>query len=198
MLTVLAFYGGNAGFYLVLAYFFQSGLHITPLASGIGYAPLGVGFMLASLFSKRLVEKYGMKVLIGGAGLIMLSFVLLGLLLNHNPSALSFSVPLLISGIGEGLIAVTLIGKVLTGIDSSIAGLASGALLTTTQIANVLSVVLTGALFSSLLIRGNGHTYAYAFGGCLIWLFVLAAVAAGLLKHLDKIEKSELLPAAHF
>ncbi len=197
MLTVLAFYGGNAGFYLVLAYFFQSGLHITPLVSGIGYAPLGIGFMLASLFSKKLVEKYGMRVLISGAGLIMLSFVLLGLLLDRSPSALSFSVPLLISGIGEGLIAVTLIGKVLAGIDSSIAGLASGALLTMTQIANVLSVVLTGALFSSLLTRGSGHTYAYAFGGCLVWLFVLAAVAAGLLKHLDKIEKSELHLSEH-
>jgi EmrB/QacA subfamily drug resistance transporter len=199
MLTVLAFYGGNAGLYLVLAYFFQSGLHLTPLVSGIGYAPLGIGFMVASLFSKRLVEKYGMKVLISGAGLMMLSFVLLGLLLNHNPSPLSFSIPLLISGIGEGLIAVTLIGKVLAGIDSSIAGLASGALLTMTQIANVLSVILTGTLFSSLLARRNGdHTYAYAFGGCLIWLFVLAAVAAGLLKHLDRIEKSELLLSEHF
>lgn len=192
MLTVLAFYGGNAGLYLVLAYFFQSGLHLTPLESGIGYMPLGVGFMLASLFSKRLVEKYGMKVLISGAGFMALSFILLGLLLNHSPSALNFSVPLFISGVGEGMIAVTLIGKVLSGIDSSVAGLASGALLTMTQIANVLSVVITGALFSVLLTQESQSAYVYAFAGCLVWLFVLAAITASLLKHLNTIERREL------
>jgi EmrB/QacA subfamily drug resistance transporter len=192
MLTVLTFYGANAGFYLILAFFFQGGLHLSPLGSGLGYAPLGIGFMLGSLLARRLGEKYSSRILIGGAFFKILGLIIIILQLASSPSAFALSPALFVAGMGEGLIAVTLIGKILADVSAEKAGLASGSLLTMTQLANVSSVVVTGTLFSILAIDTSYSSYSNAFRGSLIWLAVLTMVTAGLLKHLETIEKRGL------
>lgn len=189
MLTVLTFYGANAGFYLILSYFYQAGQHLSPLASGFGYAPLGLGFMLGSLLAKRLAERFGIRVLITGAVLKMLGLIFLAITVHYYQSALALSPALLIAGIGEGLVAVLLIGKILAGIHSDAAGLASGSLLTATQLANVLSVALTGGLFA-FLVNNNHFSYTGAFTRTLGWLFVLVVVTAILLYRLGISERT--------
>lgn len=189
MLTVLTFYGANAGFYLILSYFYQAGQHLSPLASGWGYAPLGVGFMLGSLLAKRLAERYGIKVLLSGIAIKMLGLILLAGTVHYLQTALALSPSLFVAGVGEGLVAVLLIGKILAGIHSDAAGLASGSLLTATQLANVLSVALTGGLFTYLITTSH-FSYTGAFTRTLIWLFILVVVTAMLLYRLGVSEKS--------
>ena len=189
VLTVLTFYGANIGFYLVLAYFFQSGQHLSPFASGIGYMPLGIGFALGALVSKGLIEKYADRVLVSAMTLKMIGLVLLSADVFYGFSTVQFAPALFCIGLGEGVVAVSLIGKVLLGLQSELAGLASGSLLTATQLANVLGVTVTGGLYT-YFISNYGLSYQVAFNRALIWICILVFLTSLLLYSLDMLEKS--------
>jgi len=88
-----------------------------------------------------------------------------------------FTPGLLLCGLGQGLIAPSLIGLVLGGVSTEDAGAASGGLLTATQIANALGYTVIGGVFSTLLRDG---TYASAFRDAL-WLLCVLALATGAL-----------------
>ena len=195
LFVVVAFYAGNSGFFLVLAYFLQSGLHSSAVASGIGFLPLGAGFMISSLASRSLVARWGMRVLLAGALLIMIGLVLVAVTL-HGPHAFAQLLgPLLLTGLGEGLIAAPVIGIVLQDIDADIAGAASGALLTTTQIANILSVAVTGSIFSTILgDRTARSSFDRAFTGSVLWLIALTLALVALLLVLARAQSRAPTP----
>jgi predicted MFS family arabinose efflux permease len=194
LLTVLAFYGGNSGFFFVLAYYLQYGNHMNALSSGLGFLPIGIGFMVASLSSQWLVKRYGIKVLVTGALCMAASFVM-GWAVLHNGAAeagLLYKLTpfLLLSGIGEGLVAAPLIAIILSGVRPEEAGAASGTLLTGTQIANVTSVALIGGAYITLQHAGHQQPYLHAFLGCLGILFGLSLVTALLVSRLGRHRKA--------
>ncbi|MCM3882417.1 MFS transporter [Frankia sp. R82] len=188
--VVLAFYAGNSGFFLVLAYFLQDGLKLSPLGSGLGFLPLGAGFAAASLASRAAVARFGLRAQL--AGVMLIVFGLLAALPASRGSSADFQliVPLALAGLGEGLIAAPIIGVVLRDVPPEAAGSASGALLTTTQIANILSVAVTGVIFNGLLGSAPGrHDYDTAFAGALIWLLVLAVLTGALFLGLGRAQR---------
>lgn len=87
LLVVLGFFAGNADFFLVLAFFLQSGLHLSAAGSGLGFLPLGVGFMVSSLASRALFARWGNQVPMAGTSIILIS-LLLALPALHGPDAL--------------------------------------------------------------------------------------------------------------
>lgn len=148
LLTVLAFYAGNAGLFLLLAYHLQAGLGQSPLHSGLIFAPLGVGFAVASLAGRSRAA------LVPGAALMGASLTAVLLIVATVPghAQIGWLLPALaVSGIGEGLVAAPLIGRVLAGVDPADGGAASGVLLTATQVANASGVALIGGLFAGAL-----------------------------------------------
>lgn len=187
--VILAFYAGNSGFFLVLAYYLQSGLHESALQSGLGFLPLGAGFTLGSLASQRLTRRWDTKVLFAGTALILAG--LAGCLAAlHGSAAFTDLLPALLAcGLGQGLIAPPLIGLVLQDIDPDTAGAASGALLTTTQVANILSVAITGALFAAFLTGTARSDYNHAFTGALTWLLALALLLGLLITRLARLRR---------
>ncbi|MCN9244335.1 MFS transporter [Streptomyces sp. RY43-2] len=165
LLTVLAFYAGNAGFFLLLAYHLQSGLGRSPLSSGLIFAPLGIAFAVASLTGRR----FGAL----GTGTILMAIGLAGVLVVvptvPQGAQVTWLLPVLtLVGAGQGLVAAPLIGTVLAGVDPADAGAASGVLLTATQTANAAGVALIGGLFARALGNAPGSpgvsftTYTHA------------------------------------
>jgi hypothetical protein len=75
----------------------------------------------------------------------------------------------------------------LEDIEVDLAGLASGSLLTATQIANASSIAFTGGIFTVLLTKHH-FSYLDSFIGCLVWLSLLALSTACLLSHLNRVE----------
>ncbi|MEV5985187.1 MFS transporter [Streptomyces sp. NPDC052051] len=153
LLTVLAFYAGNAGFFLLLAYHLQSGLGQSPLSSGLIFAPLGIAFAVTSLAGRR----FGAL----GLGTILMAIGLAGVLAVvltvPEGSQVGWLLPVLtLVGAGQGLVAAPLIGTVLAGVDPADAGAASGVLLTATQTANAAGVALIGGLFARALGNAPG------------------------------------------
>ncbi|WP_052372889.1 MFS transporter [Amycolatopsis taiwanensis] len=196
LFLVLVFYSGNAGLFLLLAYHLQAGLHFSALGSGAVFAPLGLGFAVASLAGKKLAARYGARVMVAGATLMSLSlaaFVAVVAVAPQQVQALALLPALVVSGIGEGLVAAPLITTVLADVAPADSGAASGVLLTGTQVANALGVAVIGGIFAGVLgstpdeanttVAFADYVHATAItGGIVLALAVLTGLVARALR----------------
>jgi predicted MFS family arabinose efflux permease len=114
--TVLMFFSGNAGLFLVLTYHLRSGLRQTPLAASLVFVPLGLGFIVASAACRRLAARFGIGVSVAG-GLVMAA----GLVavpavtgLDRSDQAVALAAVMGVSGLGQGLVVAPLVDTVLT------------------------------------------------------------------------------------
>ncbi len=156
ILVVLLLYAAGAGAPLVFlfTYYLQDGLGRSPLWTGLVFAPLGVGFAVASVCAPRLFRRVGLAVPAIGAGIVVLGLGGLILVTLATPADLQpvlFLPVMLLAGFGQGLAANPVFAQVLAAAPESGVGPASGFLLTTTQVANIVGVIGVGAVFSALL-----------------------------------------------
>ncbi|MEV5880553.1 MFS transporter [Streptomyces sp. NPDC052101] len=184
--TVIAFYCGQTGFYLVLAFYLQDGIHLSPLTAGLDFLPLGVVFATASLLSRALVDRFGHRVLLCAIATIVAGLLLMLLGLGHGShadQALRMQPGLLLCGLGQGLVLPSLLGISLRGVPADQVGAASGAVLMTSQVAGALGVAGVGAVFHSAL--GTG-AYESAFKAGVIALVVIEVAGFLLLARLGR------------
>lgn len=192
--VVVAFYSGNYGLFLLLAYVFQDGMHLSPLGSGTAFLPLGVGFAAASMAGRRLVARYGRNVLVTGAAVMAAGYLVLIVTLLPGPAssaplaALAMAPALLIAGAGGGLVAAPLVGSILATVPAEEAGAGSAVLLTVNQAAISLGVAVFGTLFVTMLGAdpqdAEASTSVADFTDALIdcsWFLMALAVITGLL-----------------
>jgi EmrB/QacA subfamily drug resistance transporter len=190
--TALVFFAGMASFFLVLALYLQQGRGLSPLASGVVFTAIGVGYFATTLYAGGLAARFGPAVLTvgalilaAGAGLLCLSISLLGPAGN-----VAWLTPaLLVDGAGMGLVLAPLNSAVLAGIAPRYAGMASGVLTTVIQVGNALGVAFIGIIFFGTLGRGDG--YSFAMRASLVYVIVLAVAVAGLLLLLPRGDQAE-------
>jgi EmrB/QacA subfamily drug resistance transporter len=149
-----AFMAFFASFMLALTLLLQFGLGLTALQSGLTFGPLGVTFAVTSVYSGRLVVRYGVAVIsmgatIAGAGLVALLVELWAAGAAVHPAGLI--PPMMIIGLGNGMALPSLIGAVLSGVDPARAGGASGVLVTAQQFSSAAGVAIMGVLFFAAL-----------------------------------------------
>ncbi|AOR37098.1 hypothetical protein BFF78_15660 [Streptomyces fodineus] len=184
--TALAFYSGNSGFYLVLAFHLQNGVRLSPFAAGLAFVPLGTAFALASLAARSLVPRFGRKALIGGTVVILLGLVYLPLGAEAGGGTLGRALwlepGLVLCGMGQGLVLPSLLSLALRGVDTADVGAASGGILMTSQFAGALGVAAVGAAYRSAL---GEHSYTQAFRAGVLALVVIALLSLVLLARLE-------------
>jgi EmrB/QacA subfamily drug resistance transporter len=150
----------------VLSLLLQNGLGLSALRAGLSFAPMALLAMGASLFGRKLVARYGLRVLTLGCVISGLSVLLAAvslLVLGGHITTTWLVVSLALMGLGNGLILPSLVGAPLAGIRPEQAGVASGMLATTQQFASVTGVAVIGALFFTVLgAQPDRATYAAA------------------------------------
>ena len=155
LVVTLAFYAELGSFFLVVTLFLQDGLGLAPLAAGLTFAPLGVGFALSSLLARRIAPALGgPAVLTGGVTLVVVTLLAAVAEVASAGTALSAEawVPvMLLVGAGNGLALPTLLGVVLAGVPGRLAGTASGVLMTAQQLGTALGVAAVGAVYFAAL-----------------------------------------------
>ncbi len=150
----LSYYVLASGFFFTFVLFLQSGLGFSPLASGLAFGIINVGFITASLLGPRLIPRFGTRVLSLGYAIQVLGFVAVYITLNSygtNLNLYELAIPLLIFGEGAGLVLSPLLGVVLAGVPIQEAGEASGVVSTSFQIGNTIGISLFGLLFYNFL-----------------------------------------------
>ncbi|MFF8918137.1 MFS transporter [Streptomyces sp. NPDC015032] len=186
MVTVLAFFAGNAGLFLVLTYHLQSGIQLSPMNASLVFVPLGVGFILASAACRRLAARFGIRVSVAGGAIMAASLCAVPAVTSTaaDLQAMLLAAVMGISGFGQGLVVAPLIDTVLSRVHPDDAGAGSGVLNTVTQAGMGLGVAAIGALYQALLGANpqtpDSRVTASDFAGSFdVTSLVLAVLALG-------------------
>jgi EmrB/QacA subfamily drug resistance transporter len=186
LLLALAFFSTFGGFMFCFALATQGEAHMSPLEGGLSLLPLAVGFLITSIYGPRLQQKYGASLIIRGWIIQALGYAILGvvaLTLWPHVNPITIGAPLLVAGVGSGLVMVPLIGVVVGQVPPAQAGLGSGILLTSQQTAIGLGAATVGTAFLALsgTSWGQGDSLA-AVALAITTISVLMAPVTNLLR----------------
>ena len=184
----IVFTGSLGGIVMIFNVFLQNGLGFTPWHSAITTAPWAAGAFIGSAAGGIAMSKLGRRVLHAGlvvevAGLVALAAVLHGA--GGGVSTVDLLAPMIVGGIGMGMVFVPLFDIVMAGVRPREMGSASGVLQTVNSLGMSLGIAGIGAIFFALATGGghSGHVASYlsaaqwtalATGGLLACSFVVA------------------------
>jgi EmrB/QacA subfamily drug resistance transporter len=166
----VVFVGSMGGIVLIFNVLLQAGLGFTPWHSALTTAPWAAGAFVGSAVGGMTMHKLGRRVLQAGlvveaAGLLGLYAVLGGA--GVTVSTLDLLAPMIVGGVGMGMVFVPLFDIVLAGVRPHEMGSASGVLQTVNSLGMAIGVAGLGAIFFGVLGTAAGH--ALAFVGAAQW-----------------------------
>nr|WP_275666399.1 MFS transporter [Streptomyces cinnamoneus] len=176
-------------FFLIWTLYMQIGLGWSPLRAGLTGIPFSIAVSVAAGVSvQKLVPRFGRKVLQAGA-LAMASGVLLYIWesghYGKDIAPWQMALPLVVMGLGMGLIVAPLTETVIAEVPREHSGSASGLINTTQQLGNAMGLGLVSVVFFDALDEGRmarGHAaeaFGDAFRNGMWWVAgVLGAVLA--------------------
>ena len=183
MLTQLAFWSGQASYFLVLALYLQLGRGLSALDSGLVFSILAFAYLVASMRAASLVARLGRSVVVGGALVLAAGHVATVVAVSSYDGSPPALVPgLLMVGAGMGLCLAPITSLVLANVDPQRAGAVSGLLSTMQQVGNAVGVAVIGVLFFGAVPQG----YAHAFELSTLALSVLLVGVAGCARCLPR------------
>ncbi|GIJ56424.1 MFS transporter [Virgisporangium aurantiacum] len=152
--VVLPFFAGAGGFFFTYSLLTQQGLDAAPAVAGLSLATMTLGFLAASMTTARLTHRHGRgRVIAAGAATQALGLgIIATTVLTAWPGLpiVALLPGLVVAGCGQGLVVGPLFGAVLARIDTARAGVGSGLLVTTQQLALALGAAVLGSLFLEL------------------------------------------------
>jgi predicted MFS family arabinose efflux permease len=183
---------------MTVTIFLQDGAGFTATRTGYVFVPFAIGFFVASTLSARIMNYIGRYILNLGGSMMVLGLIGIDWLTRSHGTALTLRhlIPMtLCYGFGQGCVMPQLVNIVLSSVDPTHAGSASGLLTTTQQVALAAGVAAIGNVYFSLLGAHPGSPdFARALGSSLLWnigLLILAVVLAFLLPRRAKHEVSQ-------
>ena len=179
LVAQLAFTMTMAGYFLVFALYTQQDRGLDALGAGLIFAPIGVGYLSASLLAPRLTRRLGRQTIaLGGLTRAAALTLLLALVAADAPLAAMAPV-LAIDGFGMGLALAPILGTVLARVAARHAGAAAGLLTTTQQVGGALGVGIIGVIF-----YGADGGVAAGFRHGLVYLIAVALLLAAVVQFL--------------
>ena len=168
-------YGIVSGmFFLVWTLYMQLGLGWSPIKAGLTGVPFTLAAAVAAGVSvQQLVPRFGRKVLQAGAvakGLGALAYIWVVAQYGADATPWHMLVPLVLMGIGMGLIIAPITATVLSEVPRSHSGSASGLINTTNQLGVALGLGLVSVSFFAVLSAETAVGYGTAFANALWWV----------------------------
>jgi EmrB/QacA subfamily drug resistance transporter len=178
--TQIAFWCGQASFFLVLALYLQQGRGLTALGAGLVFTIMAGSYLLTSMPAPALTARHGRRVVAaGGLTLAAGHAVLLATVAEVGTTgAVGLLAPaLILIGAGMGLLITPLMTIVLADLDPETAGAASGTLNTAQQVGNSIGVALIGVIFFGALHHGYAHAFELSLAALAALLLAVAALS---------------------
>ncbi|MFF7472705.1 DHA2 family efflux MFS transporter permease subunit [Streptomyces sp. NPDC008092] len=190
-LSVLVIGAGMFGVFLFLTYYLQQSLGYSPIKTGLAFLPMIAGLMLTStLATTVLVPRVGPKPVVPlGMGIAAAAMVWLTGLDLTSSYATGILPPLVLAGLGFGLVMAPAMALATDGVRTEDAGVASAAVNTMQQVGGSLGTALlntlaTGAVTDYLAGRDPGDpavlAHASLEGYSTAYWWSAAFFAAGL------------------
>jgi MFS family permease len=187
----LVFFSGYTGAPLVLAFFLQDGLGFSALHAGATASAFAVGATVAAPLAGRLLPRLGSRVLVAGllsfaVGTAACALVALATAGSVPPAAvgLALAVPLLVAGLGGGVVITPNQALALTEVDVRGGSTAGGTLQTAQRIGNAVGAAVITAVFYAAVrgapaagaARQEDYGRAYALALAVSVLLTVAAL----------------------
>ncbi|MEU4717557.1 MFS transporter [Micromonospora purpureochromogenes] len=183
-LIALVYFGGFTAIFFIFTLYLQNGLGYSPLIAGLAITPFALGSALASTLGGRIVNRFGRPLVGIGLVVVVIGLGTVVLVLRGSPQhsvPLLTAVPLLVAGLGSGLVITPNQTLTLSQVPVPQAGSAAGMLQTGQRIGSAAGIAAVGSMFFSSL-ASTGGDWAAAFRHSLLLaagVVVLALVAAG-------------------
>ncbi|MFG2819341.1 MFS transporter [Kitasatospora sp. NPDC048365] len=192
----------NGLFFLVWTLYMQLGLGWSPLKAGLTGVPFSIAVSLAAGLSvQKLVPRFGRRVLQAGA-LTMSAGALLYLAEADRYGAAiapwQMALPLVVMGLGMGLIVAPLTDAVLSEVPQEHAGSASGLINTTGQLGMALGLGLSSVAFFGVVDRRGmvEGVFVDAFEHAMWWVAIGLLAVFALMAALPRRTARDAHPAA--
>jgi EmrB/QacA subfamily drug resistance transporter len=198
----LVYFVGFSGIFIVLAFYYQLGLGYSPLDSGLAVTAFAVGSAIAALAAGVVVARWGRRLTVIGLCLVVVGLVITAVVLRSHTgttAALLAAGPLLLAGIGSGMVISPNITLTLGEVPVRMAGAAGGALQTGQRVGSAVgTALLPGVYYTALGVTGHRPGSAvFAALLCAVG-FVLAALVIAvvdLIRTGDRVRGATLRPA---
>ncbi|MHB9753222.1 MFS transporter [Streptomyces sp. BYX5S] len=166
-------------FFLTWTLYMQLGLGWSALRAGLTGVPFSIAVSVAAGISvQQLVPRFGRKVLQAGALTMAAGVLIYVWQAGHYGLGIAswqMALPLVVMGLGMGLIVAPLTDAVLSEVPREHAGSASGLINTVMQMGNALGLSLVSVVFFNVVedgvARGAGsEAFVDGFRGALVWV----------------------------
>jgi MFS family permease len=148
--TAMAF--GMQGIFIPITIYTQSVLGMTPLQSGLTFAPMSLTAGIVAPFAGRLVDRIGGKyLLMAGLAIFGGGAAIVTLLASVSAAGSTFVLPFVLTGFGLGLVFAPMTTVAMQDIKPVMAGAASGVLNTTRQVGAAIGAAAVGAVLQNRL-----------------------------------------------
>jgi len=196
ILAVSFFFIMLDSYFYILSLFFQDGLNIGPMNAGEIIVFQGLGFIIASMFSSKLILRFGKKFLITGLGFIIMILILQMFLFNAETPFFLLCLLLFFHGIGVGSIIPSLANIALSGLSETLAGNASGVYNTFQQAAAIVGIIVVGSVFYFFLgtkpaVKDYHQAFSVALTADIICLLIVLFSILKVPDHILPVKKSE-------
>ncbi len=186
----LVYFGGFTAIFFILALYLQSGEGYSAFEAGLAVTPFALGSALTSALGGRVVTRVGRPLVAGGLAAVVVGLVatdvVIGLVADGTldvPVGWAIALPLLVGGLGSGLVISPNITLTLSQVPVERAGSAGGVLQTGQRIGAAVGIAVVGAVFFGTLAGSRGDWTAAVRDG--LWVSVGVVAVALLLALAD-------------
>ena len=175
----LFYFAGFTGIFFTYTMFLQTGLHYSPLLAGLATTPFALGSASAAVIGGRLVGRFGRRLVTFGLSVVIAGLcaviVVVGLV-PGDQAGLVAALPLLVAGVGSGLVISPNQAITLSEVPPERGGSAAGVLQTGQRLGSAIGIAATGSTFFGAI--SLGEATAFRHGLLVVVGFVVVALAA--------------------
>ena len=176
----LIFFAGFIALFFIQTQYLQLGLGYPAWKSGLAVTPFAIGSALVASAGSRQALRRGPKLVAFGLAMVLVGLAGVWLAVGAHPGydvALWIALPLLIAGLGSGLVISPNLTLTLSQVPVERAGSAGGVLQTGQRIGSAAGIAITGSVFYNQLASSHGDfASAFRYGIISIAAFVAAAL----------------------
>ncbi|MEO7260365.1 MAG: MFS transporter [Jatrophihabitantaceae bacterium] len=178
MITI--YFAGFTSLFFVLTLLLQFGLGYSALLAGLITLPFALGSGLSAGLSGRVVHRFGRRLVLAGLGLVVLGYLGVILVVREAPAnttGWALIAPLLVGGIGSGLVISPNQTLTLSEVPVAQGGTAGGLIQVGQRIGAAIGIAAVGSVFYAQLAASDGdYNRALQHGLLVAVLFLVVAL----------------------
>ncbi|MFF3753111.1 MFS transporter [Streptomyces sp. NPDC002018] len=177
-LLILLYFAGFTSIFFITTLFLQSGLHYSALEAGLAITPFALGSGGAAGIGGRLVSRFGRPLVVVGLVMVTVGLAATTLAVHLVPghgAGWAMAAPLLVAGVGSGLVIAPNQTLTLSEVPVAMAGSAGGSLQTGQRVGSAVGIAAVGSVFFAQ-VEPDGWPTAYDHGLVVAVAFVIAAL----------------------